>query len=108
MGFRIEEIKGQHHSMFVDPAYAASSEYRQFWSRLQQLAASRRGVSGAWEKVVSKSGSKVRLSQILDIAGRPFKVVKYATNITQLKSVEASLESTVQSLGQRAQELDIC
>ena len=34
MGYTLEEILGQHHRIFVDPAYAASPEYREFWARL--------------------------------------------------------------------------
>ena len=34
LGYRLEEVKGRHHSMFVEPAYAASAEYRQFWAAL--------------------------------------------------------------------------
>ncbi|MCK9911071.1 PAS domain-containing protein, partial [Microbacteriaceae bacterium K1510] len=34
LGYALSEIVGRHHSMFVDPAYAASPEYREFWARL--------------------------------------------------------------------------
>ena len=34
VGYTLEEIKGKHHSMLVDPAYAASPAYRQFWDKL--------------------------------------------------------------------------
>ncbi|GEM_PF-3456760 len=35
LGYRLEEIAGQHHSMFVDKAYAASPDYQQFWEQLR-------------------------------------------------------------------------
>ena len=35
MGYSLNEIKGKHHSMFVEPEYAASNEYRDFWLSLQ-------------------------------------------------------------------------
>src|SRR3954462_12002187 len=34
LGYRLEEIKGQHHSMFVEPGYRAGDEYRRFWEKL--------------------------------------------------------------------------
>src|SRR5688572_13382880 len=34
MGYALSEVKGQHHRLFVEPAYAASPEYRAFWERL--------------------------------------------------------------------------
>lgn len=36
MGYRLEEVKGQHHRIFVDPEYAQSAEYEQFWTNLAQ------------------------------------------------------------------------
>lgn len=104
MGYRIEEVQGRHHSMFVDPAYAASAEYRQFWL---DLAAGRQQ-SGRFRRR-GKDGQDVWIQgsyfPILDYAGRPIKVVKYASDITQLKQIEAALENTVQTLATAAQEL---
>ena len=34
LGFTLREIRGKHHSMFVDPAHRDSAEYRNFWSKL--------------------------------------------------------------------------
>ena len=34
LGYSLAEIQGQHHSIFVEPAYRASNEYRQFWRDL--------------------------------------------------------------------------
>ena len=34
MGYTLEEIRGQHHGMFVEPTYRSSSEYREFWQKL--------------------------------------------------------------------------
>lgn len=104
MGYRLDEIQGHHHSMFVEPSYAASAEYRQFW---QDLAAGRQQ-TGRFKRM-GKGGREVWIQgsyfPILDHAGRPFKVVKFATDITQLKQVEAALEQTVQSLASAAHEL---
>ena len=84
LGYTLEEIKGQHHSMFVDEAYRQSSEYREFWARLN------RGECQAAEyKRIGKGGKEVWIqascNPILDPTGKPFKVVKFATDVTEQK-----------------------
>jgi methyl-accepting chemotaxis protein len=82
MGFQRAEVVGKHHSMFVDPALASSAEYRSFWERLN------RGMSevGTFKRV-AKGGREVWLSAsynpIPDLSGKPFKVVKYASDVTE-------------------------
>ncbi|MBV9561023.1 MAG: PAS domain S-box protein [Bradyrhizobium sp.] len=82
VGYRLDEIKGQHHSMFVDPAYRQSPEYRAFWEKLG------RGEYDAGQyKRIGKSGKEVWIqasyNPILDQSGKAFRVVKYATDITE-------------------------
>lgn len=82
LGYTLDEIKGRHHSMFADPAYAASVEYRSFWERLN------RGEYDAGQyKRIGKGGREVWIqatyNPIMDMNGRPFKVIKYATDITE-------------------------
>jgi methyl-accepting chemotaxis protein len=82
MGYRLEEIKGRHHSQFVEPAYARSAEYREFWEAL------RRGEFFSAEYMrLAKGGREVWIqasyNPILDSSGRPFKVIKFATDITK-------------------------
>ena len=82
MGYALEEMKGKHHSMFAEPAYAASGEYRQFWEKLN------RGEYDAGQyKRLGKGGKEVWIqasyNPIHDMNGKPFKVVKYATDITE-------------------------
>ena len=84
LGYRLEEIEGRHHGMFVDEAYRQSSEYREFWAALN------RGEYQAAEyKRIGKSGKEVWIQAsydpIMDLNGKPFKVVKYATDITPQK-----------------------
>ena len=74
--------------MFVDPAYAAVAEYRQFWATLEP-----RRVPDAGEyKRIGKGGKEVWIqasyNPILDLNGRPFKVVKYATDVTDVTAQE--------------------
>ncbi|MFP8780273.1 methyl-accepting chemotaxis protein [Hydrogenophaga sp. RWCD_12] len=84
LGYTLDEVKGQHHSLFVDPAYRASAEYRMFWDKLG------RGEYDAGQyKRIGKGGKEVWIqasyNPILDMSGKPFKVVKYATDITAQK-----------------------
>ncbi|MFN7038410.1 MAG: PAS domain S-box protein [Alphaproteobacteria bacterium] len=82
MGYSHEEIKGKHHSMFVESEYRNSNEYKQFWAELKQ------GIYHSGEfKRVNKSGKKIWLqacyNPILNLNGKPFKIVKYASDITK-------------------------
>ncbi|MEO2089858.1 MAG: methyl-accepting chemotaxis protein [Gemmataceae bacterium] len=104
MGYALGEIKGRHHSLFVEPGYAAGGEYRQFWSDL----AAGRPHTGRFRRV-GKGGKEVWIQgsyfPILDANGRPFKVVKYASDVTAIREVEVSLEQTAQTLAGAATEL---
>ncbi len=87
MGYNLEDIQGKHHSMFAEPDYAASVEYKQFWERLNQ------GVFDTGEYLrLGKNGKNIWIqasyNPIMDLNGRPMKVVKYATDITAQKEQE--------------------
>ena len=82
LGYTMEEIRGHHHSMFVDPTERGTDAYRLFWDHL------RRGEYQAAEfRRIGKGGREVWIqasyNPILDPDGRPFKVVKYATDTTR-------------------------
>jgi methyl-accepting chemotaxis protein len=81
VGYTLDEIKGKHHSMFVDPAYRASPEYAAFWDALRSGTYS----SGEYRRV-GKNGKEIFIqatyNPILDHNGKPFRVVKFATDIT--------------------------
>jgi len=84
LGYTLDEIKGQHHGIFVDAAYRASAEYKQFWRDLNT------GEYQAGEfKRIGKGGKEVWIqasyNPIFDLNGKPFKVVKYATDISEAK-----------------------
>ena len=95
MGYSEAEILGQHHSMFVDPAYRQSPDYRLFWDKLG------RGEYDAGQyKRIGRGGKEVWLqasyNPIVGPDGKPFKVVKYATDVTaQVKATEV-LQAAVQ------------
>ncbi len=81
LGYRIEEIRGQHHRMFVEPSYRESADYRAFWDALRQGR-----FQAAEYKRIGKGGKEIWIqasyNPIFDMSGRPFKVVKFATDIT--------------------------
>ena len=82
MGYRLEEIKGKHHSMFVDPSERDGREYREFWANLG------RGEYQAGEfRRIGKGGKEIWIqgsyNPILDTAGKVAKVVKFATDVTE-------------------------
>ena len=84
VGYSLDEIRGRHHRIFVEPGYAESAEYRSFWDRLG------RGVydAGVYKRV-AKGGREVWLqasyNPIVDASGRPVKVVNYASDVTAQK-----------------------
>ncbi len=85
-GYDLDEIVGKHHRLFCSPGYAETPEYAEFWQKLA------RGEYHAAEfKRVHKNGSEVWLqasyNPIFDVEGKPFKVVKFASDIT--REVEA-------------------
>ncbi|WP_232630125.1 methyl-accepting chemotaxis protein [Methylobacterium sp. Leaf118] len=96
LGYDLAEVQGQHHRLFVDPAEAASPAYGAFWERLA------RGEYQAGEfKRIGKGGREVWIqatyNPIFDLAGRPFKVVKYASDVTATKTVAADMAGQVEA-----------
>ncbi|MCV6591851.1 MAG: methyl-accepting chemotaxis protein, partial [Silicimonas sp.] len=94
---RLEEIQGQHHRMFCDPAYANSPEYKAFWEQLG------RGEFASGEfKRFTKTGDGIWIqasyNPIFDPEGRPYKVVKYATDITEAKLKSADYEGQINAV----------
>lgn len=89
-GYALEDIRGKHHRMFCDPEYVQSSEYKRFWT---DLAAGE--FAAAQYKRFGKNGQEIWISAsynpILDAKGKPFKVVKFATDITAQKAVEQNV-----------------
>lgn len=89
-GYSLEEIQGKKHAQFVRPEFASSSEYRQLWTNL----ASGQYVAGQFERV-GKNGKTIWLhasyNPILDEKGKPFKVIKYALDISEAKAMEAAI-----------------
>ena len=97
MGYTLEELRGRHHRMFVDKDHAASPEYEELWRKLA------RGEFDSGEYLrYGRNGKEVWIkasyNPIFDRRGRPFKVVKYATDITEEKRALNHYTKQVQTL----------
>lgn len=97
VGYGLSDIAGKHHSMFCDPAFAASPEYKGFWEKLG------RGefVSGEFKRV-ARGGREIWINAsynpIFDASGKPYKVVKFATDVTQTKMRTAEFEGKIDAI----------
>lgn len=87
VGYRLEEIVGQHHRIFVDPTEAASQEYRDFWANLAagnfDRRQYRRFTKTGREFWIEASYNPVKKN------GKTYKVVKFASDITAAKTKSA-------------------
>jgi len=98
LGYTLEEVRGKHHSMFVEPVYSQSAEYRAFWEKLG------RGEFDAGQyKRIGKGGREIWIQAIYnpipDEQGKPCKVVKFATDITNQKRIDADYEGKIAAVG---------
>ena len=98
LGYALEEIKGQHHKMFVRESDRASSAYHQFWTALN------RGEFQSAEYLrIGKGGKEIWIqatyNPIFDSNNKPFKVVKFCTDITERKMQTADFEGQLAAIG---------
>ncbi len=97
MGYTLEDIRGQHHRMFCEPAYAASAEYKKFWESLGK------GVLDRGEyKRIGGDGREVWINAsynpVFDENGKPYKVIKFATDVTASRQQKAEFEGKVNAI----------
>ena len=93
-GYSLDEVRGRHHSMFVAASQSDGAEYRSMWGKLAH---------GEYEagqyKCLAKGGREVWIqasfNPILDASGKPFKIVEYATDVTQQLSFSEQLRAVV-------------
>lgn len=101
MGYNLEEVVGQHHSMFCEPSFEQSAAYVDFWA---DLASGK--VERAEYKRIGKGGREVWINAsynpVLDAEGRVHKIVKFATDVTAEKARTAELAGLVNAM-QKAQ-----
>jgi methyl-accepting chemotaxis protein len=99
MGYSLDEIKGRHHRMFADPAEANSPAYGEFWAKLN------RGEYQSGEyKRLGKGGTEIWIqasyNPILDQSGKPFKVVKFATDVTDQVKMRKGMAELLTTIGE--------
>jgi methyl-accepting chemotaxis protein len=101
LGYSLEEVKGKHHSMFLDAIERENAGYKTFWGRMA------RGEFAAGQyRRATKDGREVWVqatyNPILDSSGKPFKVVMYATDITEQRTaaqLNAAFKGALGTLG---------
>ncbi|MBS1984479.1 MAG: PAS domain-containing methyl-accepting chemotaxis protein [Bdellovibrionales bacterium] len=95
MGYSLDEIRGKHHRMFCDPQYTSTSAYQDFWAQL-----GRGEFAGGRYKRLGRGGKVIWLqatyNPILDQNGKPYKVTKFATDI----SLQVEIEEAVRKMAQ--------
>ena len=97
LGYQLEEIVGQHHRMFCDPEDVGRPEYQAFWDRLGSGAAE----AGEYKRF-TKNGNPVWINAsynpVFDAQGKPVRVVKFATDITESKLRAANVRSQLAAM----------
>jgi methyl-accepting chemotaxis protein len=109
MGYELSEIVGKHHSMFADPAYAKSQDYAEFWLEL-----GKGNFNSGQFKRFAKGGKEIWIegsyNPIFDANGVPYKVVKFATDITEqvklLMDLKLMIDNNFGEIDQSLSELD--
>ena len=98
VGYTLTEIQGKHHSMFVEPAVRDGAAYREFWQAL-----GRGEYQAAEYKRIGKGGKEIWIlasyNPIFDEQGKAFRVVKFATEITEQKQRSADLSGQIDAIG---------
>jgi methyl-accepting chemotaxis protein len=104
VGYTLGEVQGRHHSIFVEPEEVNRDSYREFWRSLRSGVADTRVF-----KRIGKNGRKVWLQAsyipVLDPEGRPVKVVKFATNLTEIMNQIESTQQTAESVATATEEM---
>lgn len=105
MGYRIEDIKHQHHRLFCSHEEAQSSAYRDFWQQLTSGAY----ISGRFRRI-NQRGQEVWLeasyNPVFDSSGNLYKVIKFATDITQLVTLQHAEAEAAQMAYRISQQTD--
>ncbi len=90
MGYELKELFGHHHSMLCLPEEINSTEYRIFWDNLR-LGNFQSGEFLRLGKDDKKIWIQAAYNPIFDADGKPWKVVKLATDLSERKSMETDL-----------------
>ena len=115
MGYQLSEIVGKHHAMFVEPGVRDSAEYRAFWADLN-LGKYKAGefkrvgkggrqvwIQASYNPITGAGGKEIWIlasyNPILDDRGKPFKVVKFASDVTEQKLTAADFAGQIEAIG---------
>ncbi|CAN8141404.1 methyl-accepting chemotaxis protein [uncultured Thiomicrorhabdus sp.] len=97
MGYKLEDIQGKHHRIFVCPEDAASPDYTKFWQALNRGEFS----TGRYRRQ-KRNGEAVWLeasyNPVLDEAGKPYKIIKFATDITSQVQIELDAKAQIKAI----------
>ncbi len=104
INYSLDEIVGKHHRMFVDPEHAKSPDYADFWLRLGK------GDFFAGEYARLAKGGKefwiqASYNPVLDVDGKVYKIVKYASDITAQVQMRKTMEKVLAGVGRNAEAL---
>lgn len=96
-GYALTEIQGEHHRIFCLPEHANSNDYKQFWRSLAKGEFD----SGEYRRI-AKDGSEIYIqatyNPIFDLEGKPFKVVKFASDVTAAKERAVEFEARIRAI----------
>jgi len=104
MGYYLDDIKGEHHRMFVDGDFATSADYKRFWQKLNRGEFD----SGRYKRIGNNKKQiwiQATYNPILDLNGNPYKIVKYASDITTQVQLEESVAAKAKSDGEKIARL---
>lgn len=104
MGYRLEDIRGKHHRMFVEPELANSPAYDTFWNKLAQGEYD----TGEYKRITKQGGVvwlQASYNPIRDVDGQVFKVVKYATDVTAQKRLALEYQNRVTHYSQLVEKV---
>jgi len=104
MGYYIEDIQGEHHRMFVDGDYATSADYKRFWQKLNRGEFD----SGRYKRIGNNKKTiwiQATYNPIMDLNGKPYKIVKFATDITEQVNLEESVAARAEADGAKIKRL---
>ena len=97
LGYELSEIQGKHHSLFVEPAFRESQDYKAFWSAL----AAGTFQSGEFKRI-GKGGREIWLqatyNPILGRNGKIDKIVKFSSDITERVMRSINNEGQIKAL----------
>ena len=107
LGYELSEIQGKHHRMFCDPEYVTTADYAAFWQKL-----GRGEHDGGVYRRIGKGGKEVWIhasyNPIFDASGRPYKVVKFASDITKQQKFEIEAVRTQNMVDSASTNIILC